>query len=68
MGSNSATHHHGLSNHPVLDIRCTDWKCTTDHQAIERDIDTKEYNLSMDIALLKLAVNRADALTHVLQC
>ena len=27
----------------------------------------KEYNLSMDVALVKSAVNRADALTHVPQ-
>lgn len=28
----------------------------------------KEYNLSVDVALVKSAVNRADALTHILQC
>ena len=60
MASNSATHRHGLSMHPVLDIRCTDWKSATDHQGTLTET-IKEYNLSVDVALVKSAVNRADA-------
>ena len=41
MASHSATHRHGLSMHPALDIRCTDLKSTSDHQGIEWNVDMK---------------------------